>query len=328
MLTFKFVFRYLILIASVTMISVMISYDNLIGVAYGVAAAGVLSAALCIASRKNFTVSVISQGGSVEEGCCANAVVRLQKKGICILPLIELEVRCAGEKVNIAGSLLFNGSCDIPVSIRVNECGLVELEVKAVAVHDLVGAICFGSKVRGSVTVTSKPVLRTGSFSVRIGEDGDDSSELTLPSAFGIPGCEVRQYQDGDPLRSISYKLSAKYGVLLSRVGEKSSGRAVRVLIRSSSGCNAARIALSLAKYLTDRGIIVITKHCGDSFTASGDDIEAFRCWLSQRRYGCSDARADEEESCDLVVSDTDVYNCAAASENGRSVYKRERQRG
>lgn len=322
MITFKYVFRYLILIASIAMISVMVSYDNLIGVAYGVTAAGVISAILCIVSRKNFTVSVISQSRNVDEGCSARAVVRLQKKGICILPLIELEVKCADEKVNVAGSLLFNRSYDIPVSINVNECGLVDVNVKVVAVHDIVDAICFSSKICDSITIASKPVLRHRSFSVKVGEDGDDSSELTALSGIGMPSCEVRQYQDGDSLRNISYKLSAKYGRLLTRVGEKNIGRTVRVLIRSCTKCNAARIALSLAKHLTDRGMIMKVIYRGDSILVSGDDIETLRCWLAEKRYGFSDAYADNGEVYDLTVGDVEVQNCDTNSESDGSAYK------
>lgn len=309
MITARYIVRYVFMVIAIGALCFMVSYDNLIWLAYAAAAAGVISAAVCLVSRRSFTVSVFTKEGELEEGRRVGVTVRLEKTGVCLLPLIELEVGCGAERVTAAGSLLFNRSVDIPLTLTVSECGLTEITARVLLVHDFVDAVCFQPQRGDSITVAVLPELKKREFSIAASKEDDSSeAEISLPAYSGSLGYEVRQYQDGDTLRSISYKLSAKYGRLLTRVSEKSSGRLVRVLILGGSGCNAARIAVSLAQYLTDKGMLVYVEYNEESIVVSSDEIEALRRWLSVRRF----VSKAEEVTCDLqkydfIVSDDEL---------------------
>ncbi len=311
MITARYVIRYLFMIAAITALCFMVSYDNLIWLAYAVTVAGVISSLVCIVSRKNFTVSVFTKESVCEEGHRMMVIVKLEKTGFCFIPLIELEVDCGGEAVPLAGSLMFNSSVEIPVSIDVKSCGMTEINARAMLVHDLVDAVGFGSEIKDSFTVAVIPMLRKYPFAVKLDkDDGDESLEISRVSLSGMPGSEIRHYQNGDSLRSISYKLSAKHGRLLTRISENSGGRTVSVLIATGSGCNAARLALGLAQHLAEQGMTVITEYCGDRFTATTDEIEALRHWLAAKHFGAvGGSLLNEESSYDFVVNELAVFN-------------------
>lgn len=325
MLTFKYVFRYIVMVASVASLCYMVSYDNLIWVAYSLGVAGVISALICILSRNNFTMSLILKGSDFEEGGIVSAVIRLEKTNFCILPFIEIQVMCGGEKVCVAGNLIFNESVDIPVSIKVNDCGLVDISAGIIAVHDFVDAVCFQSKTSHRATVAVKPLLKKRAFDINVDNDMDDNEEINLLSGTGSPGCEIRQYQDGDSLRSISYKLSAKYGRLLTRVSENTNGRLVKILVSDGAVCNAARIALAFAEFLTARGMVALVQYRDEHITVTNDELSQLRKWLAVKRFG--QPRGDEFQNgreYDFVVCDTEIIKCRNTSVDNCVVYREE----
>ena len=320
--TIRSLIQYFTMLAGIFVICVLISYDNMIWLAYSVAVAGVISAVVCIFSRKNFSVSVRAVQTMCDEGGKLDLIVHIEKTGFCFIPLVEIAVYGGNSERVVAGSLLFNNSMDIPVSMTLDTCGLVVYYAEVETVHDFIEALVLSSDKRVEIEVPVKPVLNKYPFSPHFEkDDGNDSTDYSSTGFMGFPGCEVREYQDGDAPRSINYKLSAKHGKLLVRINEQSGSRNVFQLIKMGSGCNSARLALAFADHLMRMGITVTTFYCGELCTCNADDIEGLRRWLALRRFDL-EPMDESDISADFVVSDRAVVNGSVSDEDVSFAYR------
>ena len=65
-------------------------------------------------------------------------------------------------------------------------------------------------------------------------EDSDDTTEVTVNTFSGFPGCDSREYIPGDPLKRINWKQSAKRGKLLVRLDEALLSKSVNLVLDRS----------------------------------------------------------------------------------------------
>lgn len=125
--------------------------------------------------------------------------------------------------------------------------GTDELEIEYLALRDFMGIVRVDKKVDECKSVVhTLPVYNEMSYSKNIlalsnhTADFDDSDENTgiVNSTVGFPGYEHREYVNGDSMKRINYKLSAKRGKLLVRLDEPTSTMRQGIILDNLSSGN------------------------------------------------------------------------------------------
>lgn len=124
--------------------------------------------------------------------------------------------------------------------------GTDKIGLEAVYIRDFMGMFRYSKKIHNNeIKVVTVPLFvehfydRSITSFQNCAADYDDSEEIngSLSSAGGFPGYEYREYVEGDSLKRINYKLSAKRDKLFIRLDEPiSSLRQAVVLDNSTSG--------------------------------------------------------------------------------------------
>ena len=256
----------------------------------GAAAASVIS---CAASRGGFSVEVKNLSGETANGEEAEISVTVRKIGACFLPYIS--VYFEEQKLLVDMALLFNKESTRVLRLKMTDSGLCELRPSHVWAGDFLSLVSLSAK---KALAAAEPAL-IPVLPAYIDYDGPEVRPSTLPNENeevedgvtslngGLPGCEHRPYTDGDPLRSINYKLSAKRGELMVRLNESGGFAETTVLIEPSAQPRSADVAFALSREIVGRGGSVRIIHGERSFRAgTPQTLERLREWLSQERFG------------------------------------------
>ncbi len=154
------------------------------------------------------------------------------------------------------------GESQISGFLTIAQAGSYEIRLRKVRIYDITGLFCLSSvrAVRGerAVLVVLPPIYLTG---IRLSESirnfsGDAEVYDSLRSGKDVSEpLKLRPFQNGDKLRNIHWKLSAKADELLVRENSMPRGCPVAVLVENATGFQEERLqcAASLSFCLMDR---------------------------------------------------------------------------
>lgn len=176
----------------------------------------------------------------VEKGKTTGFKIQVQNKGILPVPEIIVRLKTDGH-VSINSELCsFNsviwGKTEEDKEMFTVYSGLTEIEIESVVITDFFGV--FRLKLRRSQYEAQKKLeigilptintleqeddwllsARSAAFD---GEEPEDTVDDRSVTFGGFPGFEHRDYVEGDPLKRINYKLSARIGRLQVRLDEE-----------------------------------------------------------------------------------------------------------
>lgn len=135
--------------------------------------------------------------------------------------------------------------------------------------RDFMGLIVIKKKIRSSeITVKTLPKYienfydRSVMIFNKYAVDYDDSEEIngSLNSTTGFPGYEHREFQDGDSLKRVNYKISAKKEKLMVRLDEPVANLRQAVILDNFSSKDRYMDEITLEGFLSYIGCLVKNK--------------------------------------------------------------------
>lgn len=167
------------------------------------------------------------------------------------------------------------------------QAGCYEIRLRRVRIYDITGLFCLVSRrVDEKVSLVVLPTIYP--VSIRISEAvrnfaGDAEVYDSLRSGSDTSETlKLRPFQDGDKLRNIHWKLSAKTDELLVRVGSMPRGCPVTVLVEERGGIGKAQMQCAASL----------------SFTLMDLECPHYVAWYSRYWQDVVRIRVDDEESC------------------------------
>lgn len=169
------------------------------------------------------------------------------------------------------------------------QAGCYEIRLRRVRIYDMTGLFCINYRKAVRSEKVSLVVLPTiYPVSIRISEavrnfagDAEVYDSLRSGSDTSEP-LKLRPFQNGDKLRNIHWKLSAKTDELLVRVGSMPRGCPVTVLVEEKSGIGKAQMQCAASL----------------SFTLMDLECPHYVAWYSRYWQDVVRIRVDDEESC------------------------------
>ncbi len=185
--------------------------------------------------RKRTTVT-FDCDGFVKKGSKLDVKVNVEKTGFFPLGIIEIELAASEVFGSIDKvyklSLIKGDSKSFSVEVDANTGGNGEIAVKSVRSCGFLGFLGFKIKSQlplpKSVGVipeipdakTASKLFRSIADSVMTSDDEENNDSSQLFSANTTPGYEHREYEAGDPLKRVNWKLSAKKKQMMVRLDE------------------------------------------------------------------------------------------------------------
>ena len=167
--------------------------------------------------------------------------------------------------------------------------GCYEIRLRQVRIYDMTGLFCISSRKvvrREKASVVVLPTIYP--VSIRLSEavrnfagDAEVYDSLRSGNDTSEP-LKLRPFQDGDKLRNIHWKLSAKTDELLVRVGSMPRGCPVVVLVEEKSGIDKGQMQCVASL----------------SFTLMDLECPHYVAWYSRHWQDVVRIRVDDEESC------------------------------
>lgn len=189
--------------------------------------------------RKSIEIAVEIPAFEVEKGGVIKMKVLLHNKSF--LPILFIGIRFLNadnlilqEKAEETLSFSPHETKSISVRYYANHRGVVDIGLNKLVLKDYLGFFSFSllkgleeHQYMGRVTVLPKITAIKPSSKIMHGSDGrentlSEAESVTAGSHFftGEPGHEFREYQAGDPLHKVHWKLSAKIDRLMVRKSE------------------------------------------------------------------------------------------------------------
>lgn len=183
-------------------------------------------------------------------------------------PLVLIDVRAelfvadlAGDDVQTRTVSLTLGprrSCEVPLSIPFEHIGLFSAGLKKVVITDFLGlfAKTIENHRQSSIAVLPR-VPQLGSMDFSDDSDRENFKMLKTALADSLDYAYVRDYEPGDPLKTIHWKLSARTDHYLTRLFEKSISPGVTVLVDFSVPKGDTEEAMELRDTVVESALAV-----------------------------------------------------------------------
>lgn len=204
--------------------------------------------------RKRFEITLEIPAFEVEKGGILKMNILLRNKSFLPVPFVGISFLKADNLIlqeETGGTLSFSPYETKSFTVRYYALhrGIVDLGVSKLFVKDYLGLFSFSllkglekHEYTGRVTVLPKISVMKPSSKIIHGSDGREKtmSEAENVAAgmnffIGEPGHEFREYQAGDPLHKVHWKLSAKTD---------------RLMVRKSEGSGASKLCFILDPFL------------------------------------------------------------------------------
>ncbi len=202
----------------------------------------IISVVLVYPAARRIDISVKAPTAEVEKDGTVDVSVVMRNKTILPVPFIDIEF-IETENLSLSDMPSFRVSLGslqtrvINIEYTAKRRGIAAVGVKDISVRDYLGFFRFSlmkqledSQVAGEITVlprifnmrsNSKIMMSSGQTDAF---DDNGTSPVGINNWVGEPGYEFREYQAGDSLHKIHWKLSAKKDILMVR---KDEGRGI-----------------------------------------------------------------------------------------------------
>lgn len=214
--------------------------------------APVLSVFLAMLTRNSAKVDISLKECVLAKNDTCEMKIYIQNKSLFPTTPLEIEVLngdgVKGREKQIILSLLPFDRQSFSVIFDAKICGLSTVGIKKVKATDYLGLIALPiRKVNynvlqrsiavipnmADVSLRDDKILKVMQASLHA-EDGDDTVEVSSNTFGGFPGCDNREYVQGDPIKRINWKQSAKRGKLLVRLDDVLASKSVNVVLDST----------------------------------------------------------------------------------------------
>lgn len=252
--------------------------------------------------KRKISAEVFSPMTVAEAGDVVPVVLCVNNESRIVCPRVKYQLICgngffgAKDKLWKQGEAVYPGNNEYEDSVQVSYAGNYEFELRGIRIYDLTGLFSMTKRVARSAQIQVLPQLT--SVGIRISErtrnffgdadvyddfhPGDDRSEIF----------DIREFQAGDRIQSIHWKLSAKSEELLVR--QDSQALACPVILLLDQYAAGAQTQEEVEHYLESMMSI--------SFTLMDEACPHFAVWYSGERGDIVRIRVDNEESFYIFV--------------------------
>lgn len=158
--------------------------------------------------------------------------------------------------------------------------GVDVIGIDNVYIRDFMGLFRYSKKLHDNkIRVKTVPLLIERFYDQSVTKfknfaaDYDDSEEINggLTTSSGFPGYDYREYQDGDSMRRINYKLSAKRDKLFIRLDEPIASLRQAVLLDNVSSRDRYKDERMIEGMIAYVGCLVMEKICTEVYFMTED---------------------------------------------------------
>lgn len=252
--------------------------------------------------KYKISAEIFSPMTVAEAGDTIPVVLRVNYHGKIVCTRVRYQlIRCnrffaIREKSNEAGEAVYPGENEYEYSVQAACAGNYEFELRGIRFYDLTGLFYMTKRIRRGAQIQILPKIE--SVGIRVSErtrnfygdadvyddfqPGDDRSEIF----------DIREFQAGDRIQSIHWKLSAKSDELL---------------VRQDSQALACPVVLFLDQYIAGAGSqedmeLYLEAIASLSFSLMDQACPHFVVWYSGERGDIVRIRVDNEESFYIFV--------------------------
>lgn len=252
--------------------------------------------------KRKICAEILSPMTVAEAGDFVPIVLRVNNQSGIVCTRVQYQLICgnrffgAQDKSRKLGEAIYPGDNEFECSVQVPYAGNYEFELRSIRIYDLTGLFYMTKRIGRSTQIQVLPQIT--SVGIRISErtrnfygdadvyddfhPGDDRSEIF----------DIREFQAGDRIQSIHWKLSAKSDELLVR--QDSQALACPVVLLLDQYAAGAKTQEEVEHYLEAVTSI--------SFTLMDVACPHFIAWYSGERGDIVRIRVDNEESFYIFV--------------------------
>lgn len=187
-----------------------------------------LSYLYMIGAKRSIDYFELAQFVDCQRGESIPFSVKFKNKGILILLDIQAELFVADMHGNVANSIVTSftlspkGSCEVPFDVPFRHVGMFSAGLKNLKIGDFLGLFETNVEIEKSSVICVMPrVPRLGSLEFSDDSDLENFKMLKTALADSLDYAYVRDYEPGDPLKTIHWKLSARSDHYMTRLFER-----------------------------------------------------------------------------------------------------------
>lgn len=186
----------------------------------------------------------------------------------CLSCAVEAENLLNGgkEKISLCTSLMPREEKSLPLELKSQYCGRIQLQIRQAVLYDCFGLLPVKSPATANAAVTVQPATFYPELTVTADPNCPDDSETYSQLRPGYDMTEtfqIRDYQEGDSIRQVHWKLSNKFDRLIIRDPSLPVTRRVLLLWERTQAENAvpaetdaqAEVLVSLAQALLEQAV-------------------------------------------------------------------------
>lgn len=241
---------------------------------------------------------------------------------IAFCPQLRIKLNVQNKFANTSSKikLCYGGSLNKPFYKKLNKhakhCGVIEANAKYGKIYDLMGIFFIPVKINCNIECVVYPVAKKPDIL-------PDCNKIAVmgykPKSGGgfSDYYELRQYQSGDCLKNIHWKLSSKYDSLIVREPSVPIYKQFAVKLELTEDCNdndsiVARFMYT-CRYINKNGSVCYT------YTARNTEITAIESDAQLKEYIRALYKNESYNTCTLKSNEIMVYSLFA---NGEEVFE------
>ena len=260
----------------------------------------VICAVYLLVARRGFSFQ--AQEGSFTRVRSESASTALAVVNKSALPLFKVEIELMvlnpqgrTESHTFARTMVdAHGSAVLDPQVALTHIGMYQIQVKRVALYDPMGLFCCGAAAAGQTSIVSTPRIPqvdSVEFARLITRESESLQRSSVTDWADYAGC--RDYELGDPIKSIHWKISARTENLQTRLFEVSHDSQTLVVVDFHAPdyepeylmqCVDIQVPIGLAvvRFALDQGIEANLAYAADADhryvgeIPEGDDLENF----------------------------------------------------
>ncbi|MCD8096116.1 MAG: DUF58 domain-containing protein [Ruminococcus sp.] len=294
--------------------------DGTVGIILTIALsiAFVLSLAVTLVVKGFISVEISTDKTLLVKGEHITLSVMLSKKIPIPAPIIEIEADCSKQLAPDNGtffavSLAGTERNVVKIPFTANYSGAATVRISSLMISDYLGIFRFKMKMNQSLeekisiypdipdVVVQTDFLKTASqFSDN--DDDEEETDETAIGATGMPGYNHRQYEPGDPIKRINWKLSSKRDIYMVRLDEKVCGAGQMFFLdctKTEETENALKIKDNVIEATLAMFTMLIREGREATFFYYKDNM-----WLKAEIHNMGDVYALQEEFSDFEPSE------------------------
>lgn len=240
----QFTIEYIAVVAMAVLVYLFIDGDMGMLFAAVLLLVPVYSVICVLVARKPFSAVIELSDSVLNKGDEIEAVIRISGTGRTMPPFVCVDIvtdgRLGAVKETYVLPMFLKKEASLSLKLTARYCGGSQIRADNIAVCGLFGVIKFGTRslpcvkavsvYPDSLQLPANDLLLTQANAASTFDDSEETTE-SKPAFTGVPGYEHREYNEGDSLKRVNWKLSAKREKLFVRLDESIAKSRINLIL-------------------------------------------------------------------------------------------------